>query len=311
MSRPMEMAYEYIKQRILDGTYHPSQKVTELELAEVVGVSRNTIKKALLKLEQENLVKIEKNKGAYVKSFTLEEVLNYLEIREVLEGLVAKTAAENISDADSRKDEERPGFDGKPSEEMKRFDEYSNLNKEFHNIIYQASRNVQAVEMINIIKNQLLRYHFRTILVPGRNKSSYKEHQNIFAALKARDPNQVETSDPAAYCQCAENRGGKFRFPDLARYVVWGAPFLFAGDQPRFFIAFFEHPEGSWRFMGYFFAYDGRHLLFGAELNFAAKGMERSRSGQRGADDRVHQLLVLGLGGVWAIYGIFHKVQLT
>lgn len=191
MSRPMEMAYEYIKQRILDGTYHPSQKVTELELAEVVGVSRNTIKKALLKLEQENLVKIEKNKGAYVKSFTLEEVLNYLEIREVLEGLVAKTAAENISDADLEK--MKNVLDLMESHlKNERFDEYSNLNKEFHNIIYQASRNVQAVEMINIIKNQLLRYHFRTILVPGRNKSSYKEHQNIFAALKARDPNQVE-----------------------------------------------------------------------------------------------------------------------
>jgi DNA-binding GntR family transcriptional regulator len=186
MSRQMETVYHYIKEKILDGTYYPSQKLTEQELAETIGVSRNTIKKALLKLEQENLVKIENNKGAFIKSFTLEEIINYLEIREVLEGLVAKTAAKNISEAELQKLEKIFG-EMEAHLQNNRFEEYSSMNKEFHQVIYHASKNVQAVEIINMIKTQLLRYHLRTILVPGRTQNSYQEHKKILEALKAHD----------------------------------------------------------------------------------------------------------------------------
>ena len=82
---PVDKAYEYIKTRIMDGRFHPSQKLIENDLAQSIGASRNTIKKALLKLEQENLVILEPNKGAKIKAFELQEIKNYLEIREVLE----------------------------------------------------------------------------------------------------------------------------------------------------------------------------------------------------------------------------------
>lgn len=186
MSRPMDNAYHFIKEKILDGSYKPSQRLTEIELSEVIGVSRNTIKKALLKLEQENLVEIEKNKGAFIKSFTLEEMINYLEIREVLEGLVARTAAKNISDVELKKMEDILALMDSHLKQNQ-FDEYSNLNKEFHQIIYHASKNPQAVEIVNVIRTQLSRYHFRTILIPGRNLSSFEEHKKIFEALKAHD----------------------------------------------------------------------------------------------------------------------------
>jgi DNA-binding GntR family transcriptional regulator len=98
MSNQTELAYDFIRQRILDGTYRPAQRIVETQLAETIGVRRNTIKKALLKLEQDNLITIEENKGATIKSFTLDEVMNYMEIREVLEGFIAKKAAKCISD---------------------------------------------------------------------------------------------------------------------------------------------------------------------------------------------------------------------
>ncbi|PZE22176.1 GntR family transcriptional regulator [Paenibacillus xerothermodurans] len=186
MSRQTESAYQYMKQKILDGTYKPSQKLIESQLAEEIGVSRNTVKKALLKLEQDNLVKIENNKGATIKYFTLEEVINYLEIREVLEGLVAATAAKTITDDELNRLEQT-------LEQMaihlqdNNFDEYSALNKQFHSIIYKASKKDQAVELINMIKTQLIRYQFRTILVPGRNENSLMEHKRILQALIDRD----------------------------------------------------------------------------------------------------------------------------
>jgi DNA-binding GntR family transcriptional regulator len=191
MSKQTDSAYQYIKQRILDGSYKPAQKLNEIELAEAIGVSRNTVKKALLNLQQENLVEIEDNRGAFVKSYTLDEVKNYLEIREVLEGLVARKAARNISDTEINQLKEileRMSLCIRDN----RLDEYSDCNHEFHKVIYNTSKNEEAVELITIIRTQLIRYHFRTILVPGRNQESYKDHQRIFEALKARDENQAE-----------------------------------------------------------------------------------------------------------------------
>lgn len=186
-----DMTYEFIKKKILDGVYKPSQRLTESQLSEEINVSRHTVKMALLKLEQENLVKIEKNKGATINSFTLEEVINFLEIREVLEGLVVRYAAKNISNYELEELE-------KLLEQMlthlenNEFDLYSNMNKEFHDIIYKASKKAQAVELIDMIKTQLIRFNFRTILIPERNKNSYDEHKQILNALKLHDEEKAQ-----------------------------------------------------------------------------------------------------------------------
>lgn len=82
---------------------------------------------------------MEENKGATIKSFTLEEILNYLEIREALEVLTIKSAIHQMSDADIKelgqilKDMEIQVQNGN-------FTQYSALNKQFHNIIYKSSK---------------------------------------------------------------------------------------------------------------------------------------------------------------------------
>lgn len=191
MSKQTEAAYHYIKEKIIDGSYMPHQKLTEAQLAETIGVSRNTIKKALLKLEQEKLVTIEENKGASIKSFTLEEVMNYLDIRAVLEGLVGRSIAKNIRMTELEK------LNNVLQEmairlEEKKYDEYADLNKDFHNVIYSITKNSQAVELLDMIKTQLKRFQFRIILVQGRVQESYKEHMKIYEALKAHDEIKAE-----------------------------------------------------------------------------------------------------------------------
>ena len=191
MKRPAEIAYEYIKERILEGTYHPSQKLIENDLALEIGVSRNTVMKALLKLEQENLVVLEKNKGATIKSFSLHEIINYLKIREVLEGLIGYSAAKNITDEDIERLEQIVG-EMREFVKQNNFDAYSGQNLKFHEVIYNASDNEQAVDMVKIIKQQLKRLQIKTLLVPGRNDRSLQEHTNILEALRERDPDKVE-----------------------------------------------------------------------------------------------------------------------
>ncbi|MGN7476990.1 GntR family transcriptional regulator [Solibacillus silvestris] len=191
MRRPAEIAYEFMKERILEGIYHPSQKLIENDLAVEIGVSRNTVKKALLKLEQENLVVLENNKGATIKSFSLDEISNYLKIREVLEGLIAADAAQNITD-EAIEQLEMILSEMKHHLQTMQFDAYSQGNLRFHDVIYRASNNQQAVDMVRIIKQQLKRVQFKTILVPGRNENSFEEHYAILEALRSRDPGLAE-----------------------------------------------------------------------------------------------------------------------
>lgn len=186
MKRPTEIAYEFIKERILEGIYQPSQKLIENDLSVEIGVSRNTVKKALLKLEQENLVVLEKNKGATIKSFSLDEINNFLKIREVLEGLIALGAAENITEEDLLR-LDAILVEMKNHLQNKNFDSYSKCNLNFHDVIYNASNNQQAVDLVKIIKQQLKRLQFKTLLVPGRNENSLEEHANILKALQNRD----------------------------------------------------------------------------------------------------------------------------
>lgn len=193
MIRQTGIAYQYIREKILDGTYRPAQKLVENQLADVIGVSRSTVKKAMLKLEQENLVVIEDNKGATIKFFTSEEIGNYLEIREVLEGLLARSAANNINS--SELDNLKTILDAMAIYlQSNKFEEYSKSNAEFHLIIYNANHNTQAVELTTMIKTQLIRYHFRTILVVGRNQNSHQEHTRIYEALLAHDGEAAEAA---------------------------------------------------------------------------------------------------------------------
>jgi DNA-binding GntR family transcriptional regulator len=191
MKRANEIAYNYIKSRIINGTYLPAQRLVEAQLSEDIGVSRNTVKKALLKIQQEKLITIEDNKGAAICSLSLEEVLDYLEVREALEMIIASHAAVKISDKDIA---ELKIFFEKMQEHMKQrqFEEYSRINKEFHKIIYKVSDKPVAVDMALGIRNQLNRFQIRTMLAPGRAGESLQEHKDILKSMQLHDPQMAQ-----------------------------------------------------------------------------------------------------------------------
>ncbi len=180
-----------MKEKIFDGTFRPSQKLIESQLAELIGVSRNTVQKALLKLEQENLVEIETNKGATIKAYTLDEIIHYLEILDVLESLVVKNATHHLA-GDDMQQLETTVLQMEKCLDQNQLDEYTSLSMSFREIIYKAAKNQKAVELIRGIRSPLRRYQLRTMLLPGIKESSIKEHRKIYDALQKRDEQAVE-----------------------------------------------------------------------------------------------------------------------
>lgn len=191
MANPTTIVYRTLKEKIINGVYSPSESLPEQELANQHGVSRSTIKKVLLMLEKENLVTIELNKGAKVRSYSLDEVLEFLELRAHLEGFIIRQAVSAISDAQIELLEQTLNI-MKQYYEKQLLLEYSQNNQIFHQTIYDACPNRTAVEVTRNLKNQMSKYNTKTILIPGRDKQSLAEHSAILQAIKSRDAELAE-----------------------------------------------------------------------------------------------------------------------
>jgi len=184
--------YQELRQRILDGVFRPSESLTEVALAAELSVSRATIKKALLKLESDNLVLIEENKRARVRWFSVEEVMQYLQVRELLEGFVMRQGVPFLGAAELK---EMRAILAEMKKCLKSHDliQYSQHNWRFHDVIYRVCPNRPAVDMVMAIKNQLKRYNIKTMLVQGRGEDSLDEHSKILSAIERRDADGAET----------------------------------------------------------------------------------------------------------------------
>jgi DNA-binding GntR family transcriptional regulator len=189
----LEYACQRLKDAIANGLYMPNQRLIEAEVTLALGVSRTTLRAALIRLHQEGLVEIEVNRGARVRAFGLDEAVEILMVREVLEGLAAVLAIEKATPEDIKAlrgvvDEMK---DALAVDDVRR---YAILNHNFHKIILDAAGNEIVARFLGSLQYPLIRYQFGSILVPGRKDQSFAEHQEILAALEARDPVRLEAA---------------------------------------------------------------------------------------------------------------------
>ncbi|MFE5917268.1 GntR family transcriptional regulator [Streptomyces sp. NPDC056468] len=184
-------ALAQLRQAILHGEMAPAQRLVENELAEQFGVTRASIRAALIDLEAQGLVERIRNRGSRVRVVTVEEAVAITECRMVLEGLCAAKAAVAAGDeqlsrlADLGAAMTKAVADGEPMT-------YSELNQELHARIREFSGQRTAVELLERLNAQLVRHRFQLALRPGRPQHSLNEHLAMIEAIRARDPQAAE-----------------------------------------------------------------------------------------------------------------------
>src|SRR5438093_6488072 len=94
------LAYDRIRAMIVRGDVPPGARVGQGELADLLGISRTSVREALRRLTGDGLVEFHTNRGFFVADVGLEAVLRRLEVRLMLEPGIAVIAAERRSDAD-------------------------------------------------------------------------------------------------------------------------------------------------------------------------------------------------------------------
>src|SRR5262245_1518115 len=91
-----------IERLILEGTIAAGDRLNESELAQKFGTSRGPIREALRALEQGGLVRLEKNRGVFVRVISVAEADEIYEVRAALDQQIGRLAAERAKDADLR-----------------------------------------------------------------------------------------------------------------------------------------------------------------------------------------------------------------
>jgi GntR family transcriptional regulator of vanillate catabolism len=83
-----------LREKVLAGELAPGSRLLEVPLAEDLGISRTPVRDALSRLAEEGLLDRGSKGGFIVRSFTLADALDAIELRGVLEGTAARLAAE-------------------------------------------------------------------------------------------------------------------------------------------------------------------------------------------------------------------------
>jgi len=105
---PQPRVRDLLEEAILGGELKPGERLRAEALAQRFGTSRTPIREALLQLEGQGLVEVEPNRGAVVRTFDRDDVLDLYEVRALLEPAAAARAAKRISAADLRRLDELP-----------------------------------------------------------------------------------------------------------------------------------------------------------------------------------------------------------
>lgn len=185
------IAADALRNALTRGDIVPGQRLTEAELAEAYGVTRASLRAALIDLTAEGLVERIPNRGARVRFVSVDEAVAITECRMVLEGLCAAKAATLATDAeldglsDLGEQMTRAVAAGEP---MK----YSELNRELHRRVREMAAQPVANAMLDRLNAQLVRHQFQLALREGRSQVSLNEHLAIIEAIAQRKPAAAE-----------------------------------------------------------------------------------------------------------------------
>ena len=169
-----DRVFDSLCDAIVNGEIAPGSKISEPELAKRFDVSRASLREAIGRLEAYNLVTRRPNVGARVVDLSLNELAEIYRVREALEGMAARLAAEQMSDDEQQFD---PG----------------DINHDFHYAIVQGGKNHRLTHLLCDDLYHLMRmYRFQLGRDSGRASNASKEHGLILDALKDRDGEMAE-----------------------------------------------------------------------------------------------------------------------
>lgn len=189
-----EVVSEALRDAIMNGMLKPGERLMEIQLAEQLGVSRTPVREAIRRLELEGFVVMIPRRGTYVADLSIKDINDVFEVRMALDVLAAGLAAERITDEEL---EQMERLLVEISEHIKdnNMDKIVEVDSDFHDILYRASRNDRLAGIIANLREQFTRFRTISMSYPGRLVNTLEEHCRLVEAIAQRD---VELAQNAA-----------------------------------------------------------------------------------------------------------------
>lgn len=185
------LVHDAIRGAITGRKLAPGSKLSVPELARRLNVSRTPVKEALTRLEQEGLVTTIPNRGPFVTSLGRDDVREVYQLRELLEGLVARLAAKKVDGpvVAALKGLVRAQETALASRSVEAIME---VDMEFHRRLRELAGNRRLDVLLRNLQDQIRIVFATSITIPGRREKAIAEHREILAAIEQRDPDAAE-----------------------------------------------------------------------------------------------------------------------
>ncbi len=173
---------------------------SERDLSKKLCISRSSLREALRILESKGIILSKQGNGRFIRgliegnifdsenillSLEKSSMLDLLEAREVFEVKIVEFAAQRATDEDIDLIE-KALIDTNIDEDLN-FGDYHLNDREFHIAIANASHNFVFLNLLLVNINLLRDFREKAWKIPGRKKSYFNEHKEIFKAIKRHD----------------------------------------------------------------------------------------------------------------------------
>ena len=177
-----DVVFKKLRRAILLEELKAGERLTEIHLADKLGVSRTPIREAIRKLELEGLVIMVPRRGAVVAEINEKNLKDVLEVRRVLDMLSAKLACERI-DEEHKKALKKACEDFAEAVKSGELRDIAQKDVALHNIIIEATGNMTLQQMLDNLAEQMYRYRVKYLKDDNRYDVLIKEHQAIYESI--------------------------------------------------------------------------------------------------------------------------------
>jgi phosphonate utilization transcriptional regulator len=184
-SLPM-LVQQALERMILSGELAAGGKLNEAAIAERLGVSRGPVREAFRALEESGLVRLEKNRGVFVRQISIEEADEIYEVRAILDEWAGRTLAQRATAQQVealRALVERMGKAAVKND----VDLYYHLNLDLHDAVVAFAGNNKLLETYRRLVKELSLFRRESLAQGGTMPVSTREHRDIIDRIAAGD----------------------------------------------------------------------------------------------------------------------------
>lgn len=180
-----DQAYSALKDAILSGKFAPGDHLVELEMANSLGLSRNPVREAFRRLEQEGFLHVTRA-GVIVQQISSKDIEGIYYVRQCLEGMASALAATRATDDDIAQLREVLNTMELALKE-KNGKKIIRASNDFHTLLYSLSDNKYLVGLLNSTYEKIR--HFRTVNITlnQRQRETLEEYRAVVEAIARHD----------------------------------------------------------------------------------------------------------------------------